>query len=179
METKTIKIKKQKKPSYYNKVMITKKIHVPIVKVGKDLKETLEKYISSEVEGRCIEMGYVQPRSVRVFSYSSGELKDSLAIFDVVYECMICHPVEGMEIDCVALNITETAGIRAETEEKPSPLIIYLARDHNYQIPEFSKVKVGDKIRVKVIGQRFELNDSAVSVIAELVENRPKISRRR
>ena len=36
----------------------------------------------------------------------------------------------------------------------------------------FSKVKVGDKIKARVIGQRFELNDTYISIIAELIEDK-------
>ena len=44
-----------------------------------------------------------------------------------------------------------------------------MARDHHHS-HYFSSVKINDKINVRVIGQRFELNDKYVSVIAELIE---------
>ena len=93
-------------------------------------------------------------------------------IFEVVTECQVCLPVEGMHIRCVVKNITESAGIKAETTEEPSPVVIYIARDHHFDNAKFNKVKVGDTIMARVIGQRFELNDSYVSVIAELIEDR-------
>ena len=38
------------------------------------------------------------------------------------------------------------------------------------------KVKEGDKINIRVIGQRFELNDKFVSIIGQLVrEQKPKL----
>ena len=49
-------------------------------------------------------------------------------MFEVVFECQVCCPVEGMHIDCIAEEITETAGIRAETVDKPSPVVVYVAR---------------------------------------------------
>ena len=69
-------------------------------------------------------------------------------------------------------NITESAGIKAETEDEPSPVVIYVARDHHFNNSNFAKVKPGDKIKVRVIGQRYELNDPYISVIAELMEER-------
>ena len=76
-----------------------------------------------------------------------------------------------MYINCVAKNITK-AGIKAEidtySEEEKSPLIIFLARDHNYLIKKFSNININDKIRIRVIGQRFELNDEYISVLGEL-----------
>jgi hypothetical protein len=35
---------------------------------------------------------------------------------------------------------------------------------------KFSTIKEGEMINAKVIGQRFELNDKYISIIAELVE---------
>jgi hypothetical protein len=51
--------------------------------------------------------------------------------------------------------------------------VVFIARDHNYNNEQFSDVNVGDKFNVRVIGQRFELNDKYISIIAELVK--PKI----
>jgi hypothetical protein len=73
-----------------------------------------------------------------------------------------------MNITCIAKNITK-AGIRAETSDLPSPVVIFVARDHHYSTPYFSDVKEMDEIVIKVIGQRYELNDKYISIIAELV----------
>ena len=68
-------------------------------------------------------------------------------------------------------NVTK-AGIRAERESSPSPIIVFIARDHNYSNKYFSTIKPSDSIRVQVIGTRYELNDKFISVIAELVETK-------
>ena len=58
----------------------------------------------------------------------------------------------------------------AELPETPTPLVVFLARDHHYKNTEyFSSVKENDEINVKIIGQRFELNDVAISVIGEII----------
>jgi hypothetical protein len=75
-----------------------------------------------------------------------------------------------MLISCVAKNITK-AGIRAESaSDVPSPVVVFIAKDHHYNISYFNEVKEGDKIIVRVIGQRFELNDKYVSIIGELIK---------
>lgn len=166
------KKKRAKTIGIYNKVLVTQRIPIQIVYIGDNIKQTLEKTIAFEIEGKCIVEGYVKPQSCSVVSYSCGELIGSDAMFVVIVECDVCCPVEGMHIACVAKNITESAGIKAKTEDSPSPVVIYLARDHHFKNTEFSKIKVGDKINVRVIGQRFELNDEYISVIAELIENK-------
>lgn len=171
--TKTQPIKsKAKGKSIYTQMMINRKVYLPISNIGGNIKQKLENKIAYDIEGKCTVEGFVKPDTTRVISYSCGVLQGTDVVFNVVVSCYICTVVEGMNINCVAKTITDTAGIKAEIEESPSPLIIYIARDHNYDNPTFSKVKIGDKLKVKVIGQRFELNDSYISVIAELVEIR-------
>jgi hypothetical protein len=46
-----------------------------------------------------------------------------------------------------------------------------VSRDHHYSNPRFAKIKAGDEIVVRIIGQHFELNDPAVSVIGELTQS--------
>ena len=129
-----------------------------IIHVGSNIKQTLEKVIASEIEGKCIVEGYIKPNSTKILTYSSGEISGINVIFEVVFECFVCSPVEGMHIKCIAKNITK-AGIRAETPEEPSPVVIFVARDHHTTKPYFAKVQPNDNITVRVIGQRFELND--------------------
>jgi DNA-directed RNA polymerase subunit E'/Rpb7 len=92
------------------------------------------------------------------------------AIYDVVFRCEACYPVEGAIIDCVVKNITK-AGIRAETTLVPNPAVIYVAKDHHYSDQYFSSIKEGQHIKVQVIGVRFKLKDENVSVIASLVND--------
>ena len=154
----------------YNQSLITTTVSLGISTIGNNLKETLTKAISNQIEGKCIVNGYIKPDSVEVMTFSSGLLFGSNVNFEVVIQCDVCLPVEGMFIKCIAKNINK-AGIRAEINESPSPVVIFIARDHNYSSPLFSEVKENDEIKVRVIGQRFELNDKYISIIAEIVES--------
>lgn len=170
--SKTKSISKNKKDeNIYSNAIISKSICLSFINIGSDLKNTFSKILKEQNEGKCIEEGYVKPNSIKILSYSCGEINGSTVCFNIIFECEICFPVEGMYINCVAKNITK-AGIKAEidtySEEEKSPLIIFLARDHNYLIKKFSNISINDKIRIRVIGQRFELNDEYISVLGEL-----------
>ena len=79
-----------------------------------------------------------------------------------------------MEVDCVAKNITK-AGIRAEIPGyEVSPIVIFIARDHHHSNKYFNSINENDNIQVKVIGIRFELNDSFISVIGSLINKKKK-----
>jgi DNA-directed RNA polymerase subunit E'/Rpb7 len=163
------KKKEQKLNSIYSRCLITRQISLPMVSIGKNLKENIEHNIKYLIEGKCIVEGFVKVGSSKIITYSSGIINGGNISFEVVIECEVCFPVEGMLINCTAKNITK-AGIRAESAtDSPSPIVVFIARDHHYQSKQFANIQEGDKILIRVIGQRFELNDKYISIIAELV----------
>ena len=176
MEPINKKRKEYKAVSIYSRCLITKTIILPITSIGKNLEKTIDDTISILFEGKCLVEGYIKPGSSKRISYSSGLIKRGIHIsFEVVFECEVCFPVEGTLITCVAKNITK-AGIRAESyNELPSPIIVFIAKDHHYNNTFFSEIKEGDKINVKVIGQRFELNDKFISIIGELIRSKENV----
>jgi hypothetical protein len=170
-------IAKTSKPKYrqketrgvYSPCQITKNIILPITAIGKNLVQTLESTITKMVGGKCIVEGYVKPGSIRVITFSSGIVKGENILFDVVFNCEVCYPVAGMNLNCIAKNITK-AGIRAESaDEQPSPFVLFIARDHYYSSDYFNSIEEDEKFIARIIAQRFELNDKYVSIIAELV----------
>ena len=153
----------------YSKVLLTEKLCINFNNVDSDIYNTLSKLIKNKVEGICIDEGFVKPDSVNLVSYSSGELLANKVIFSIIYECLVANTVESMRYDCVVKSITKV-GIRAEMNEIVSPFVIFIARDHHFDNDLFSKINIGDIITVKVLGQRYELNNKFISVIAELVD---------
>ena len=168
-----IKRKEAKLTTIYSRCLITRNIVLPITNIGKNIKEVIEENIKSNFEGKCLVEGFIKPNSAKIITYSSGIIyRGSSVSFEVIFECEVCFPVEGMLVSCVAKNITK-AGIRAESAtEVPSPVVVFIAKDHHYNVSHFNDVKEGDKINVRVIGQRFELNDKFVSIIGELVKEK-------
>jgi DNA-directed RNA polymerase subunit E'/Rpb7 len=168
-----IKRKETKLTTIYSRCLITRNIVLPITNIGKNIKEVIEENIKSNFEGKCLVEGFIKPNSAKIITYSSGIIyRGSSVLFEVIFECEVCFPVEGMLVSCVAKNITK-AGIRAESAtEVPSPVVVFIAKDHHYNVSHFNDVKEGDKINVRVIGQRFELNDKFVSIIGELVKEK-------
>ena len=174
MQPLKMRKKETKIRDIYSRCLITRNISLPIVLMNKNIQETIEYCISDQFEGKCINEGFVKPGSTKIISYSSGIIERGIHIlFEVLFECLVCFPVEGALLSCVAKNITK-AGIRAESsEDSPSPVVIFIARDHNYANTYFTSIQEGDTFVCRVIGQRFELNDKYISIIAELVK--PKI----
>lgn len=163
--------------SIYNSCMIEKKVVLNVNQIGENIVNLILNKLKGTYEGKCIDEGYIKKESIKLIRYSSGLVKNNNVIFDVVFECDSCTPIEGMIINCNVKNITK-AGIRAEVDsEGQSPIVIFIARDHHYNNKQFNELKEGEKIEVRVIGQRFELNDTFVSVIGELVsKKKPRLN---
>jgi predicted NAD-dependent protein-ADP-ribosyltransferase YbiA (DUF1768 family)/DNA-directed RNA polymerase subunit E'/Rpb7 len=121
------------------------------------------------MEGTCVEEGYIQRDSINIFNYSCGVLKGPSVHTQVTFECHIANPFPGEVFECVVEHNTK-AGIKARLNEKESPFIIFLARDHHTKMLEFSDIKEDDIINVTVLGQRFEINDPKISIIATLLD---------
>ena len=156
----------------YMRNLMTRKVQLPFRVIGENIKDNLHQKLQI-LEGQCINEGYVKTNSINIITYSSGTIKGNNVIFEVVFEALICHPVEGMKIRCVIKNITK-AGIRAETDESVSPVIIFVARDHYYNNEYFTNRKEKDNITINVIGIRYELNDKYISIIADLCPHAEK-----
>jgi DNA-directed RNA polymerase subunit E'/Rpb7 len=154
----------------YIRSLLTQKTVLKYDEVNAELFNILETKIKKLNEGKCIKEGYVKNNSVKLLTYSSGELFDNKILFECVFECLITNPVESTLIYCITKSITKV-GVRAEliVDDEVSPYIIFIARDHHYDNESFSHIKENDIIQVRILGQRYELNDKYISIIAELI----------
>lgn len=184
LKNSIIKKHKPKLQTIYSRGLLTRKIGLPISFVGKNLDDVIESKLKNEFEGKCVAEGFVKPGTIKIIKYSSGLIERGNTIsFVVVFECDICFPVEGMLISCKVKNISK-AGIRAElANESPSPIVVFIARDHHLNSKHFNNVKIDDIITISVIAQRYELNDKFISIIAKLVrdkdtELKPKVTKK-
>jgi DNA-directed RNA polymerase subunit E'/Rpb7 len=179
--SKTTQFKKRKDTkiqNIYSRCLLTRKIVLSINNVGKNLDDVIEEYIHNNFEGKCVVEGYIKPNSIKIIRYSSGIIeRGNNIVFEVVFECDICFPVEGMLVSCTVKNVVK-AGIRAESSsETPSPIIVFVAKDHHFNNQQFNEIQVGDIITVRIVGQRFELNDKYISIIGELVKEKDYVQK--
>ena len=175
--SKKAKHKSKKGVGIYMKNVITRKIYLPFTSIGENIKENIEEFLRLQIEGKCIDEGYIRSNSIKIVSYSAGVVRGNNVIFDVLLECLVCRPVEGMRFLAIVKNVTK-AGVRAEINETKSPVVVFIARDHHYKSKDFAILKEGDSINVRVIGIRYELNDEYISIIGELVTKKKiKINR--
>lgn len=167
--------KDNKVQGVYNQELLTMKVFLSMDQIGQNVKQNLERSISHRIEGKCNQDGYIKPNSVRVNNYSAGVVNNEKVEFQTVLECMVCYPVEGMIVDCNVKTVTK-AGIHAEVidNEGNMPITIFIARDHHFTDKTFANITENSKITTKIIGIRFELNDTYICAIGTLNENKVK-----
>jgi DNA-directed RNA polymerase subunit E'/Rpb7 len=157
----------------FEKILISKKIPLAMNNLGNDIISTLEKYIQNNFEGKCHKEGYLKKGTSNIIHYSAGIIFDgNQIVYDTVFECDVCFLSQGMLIECIIVQISN-AGIRCvSSKEKPSPIIAFVPKEHKYENKQYrnyyNDLKEGDEITLKMLSQRFELNDLFVEMIAEL-----------
>ena len=153
-----------KRRGIYNLSILNRNVVLPFRSLGNNISELISESLINEYEGKCVKEGYIKTKSIRIINFTCGKLKETSAIFNVNFECLLCNPVEGMSMKVVVKNVTK-AGLRCEIKGNTSPIIAFVARDHHNRNKNFSTVKVDDEIIIKVVGIRYELNDEYISII--------------
>lgn len=153
---------------FYHDSLLSRSISIPIVQMGGNIEEVLSNEIAS-LEGKCLEEGYLKKGSTQLIRYSCGVLKGANIIIQVIFKCQIANPAKGESFLCIVENNTR-AGIKGRLDADENPFIVFLARDHHHQIAHFGDIQENEKIKVVILGQRFEINDPKISIIAVLDE---------
>lgn len=152
--------------SIYLSSIISRKINIPMHQVGGDMDALLLQGLT-KFEGQCIKEGYLKRNSIKILHYSSGIIKGDTVEFEIAFECLLSNPVVGQQINCKVVSVTK-AGLKCKLNEDESPFVVFIVRDHHYLNAEFSSIKEGDLVNAKILGQRFEIYDPVISVVATL-----------
>ena len=162
-------------PTLFNNQRIKRKLTIPFYKItrGVNVTELLTTELAKQLEGYCSIEGYICPYSVSIHAHSCGTLAAANIVFDIVADCLICFPDERTVIQCVAKTITQ-AGIRAGATQlipgRISPIEVFLSRDMNNNHELFPRIEENDILTVEIIGRRFVLHDTHVTIIAMLLD---------
>jgi hypothetical protein len=142
-------------------------LSVSFHQAGKNMDAYFLAHAAEHLEGKCWKEGFVRPGFTKVLSYTAGRLHGTTIEYQILYLVDVCFPYEGMEVDCIIRNVNKI-GIRATVREKQNPMVLYVTREHN-PIVLMEEYKPGQKIKVRVLGHRFEQGDSFIGCLAELI----------
>ena len=146
-----------------------------------NITQILTDKIKDDIEGKCVNEGYIKKDSIKIIKRSVGRIMDiqfnGNVIYEIVYTASVCNPNEGMILKCYVENINKM-GIMAYIKDEDSPLNILLAKQHHQNNDFFTSLKENDEIYVSVLGKRFEFNDKKISVIGKLIEKPDSVDKK-
>jgi len=155
----------------YIKTILIKDVVIEGSKLNKNINDTILKILKNNIEGKCLDKGFVKKDSVNIIKRSAGMFSSSLfngsVKFNVVLSCELCHPTKGDVIKCKVLRVNEL-GIRGLI----GPIKVTVAKQFQNNKSIFKDIKEGDMIEVVVLDKKFDLNSKFIQVAAKIDEDK-------
>jgi len=123
---------------------------------------------------KCIQEGYVKEESIKVLKRSVGRVVaghfTGRVNYDVIFSAEICNPVAGNVVPCKIMGLNKL-GILADSDTMPF-LKIIIPRELHEDKSIFRNLKVGDKIKMKVVGRKYKLHDREIRIVGHLISDK-------
>ena len=160
---------REREYSQVSTVQVDQVIQVEIKDINAQLSDMLLHRMQDAIEGKCTKDGYVMPGSIKLISHTAGKLCGERVQFHTLFTCNAYFPTVGDTIHCVVRTKNNTMGICADIANiNLSPAEVFVLRDLSYESEIFQKLEIGDTFDAEVVGQRFEVGNSKISIIAEI-----------
>lgn len=131
----------------------------------------LENKIRKKIGGKCMNVGYIDKNSVKVVSRSIGKMNTSHFNGEIYYnvqlECSVCKPVPNQQIEAKIIGKNKI-GILCIA----GPLQIIIPFSHHEDASFYNILNKDDRILVKIINYKFQLNDDHIKVVGEYISKK-------
>ncbi len=155
----------------YIRSLLVENVKLPANKINKQYKEVIMQELRNKVEGKCTKHGYIKQNSIEISSMLSGHVEmaslNGNMVFAVKFYADVCNPVIGSVIKCTVSNINNF-GILAEVK----PILEIIIAKNSVGIKSeinLDEVQIGDQVYVEVVGKKFELGDTRISIIGRII----------
>jgi len=163
--------------SIYIEVPVTDRVKLKPHQLCQNIKPLLVDLLKSKFEGKCAYHGYIEKGSITedsIVNYSSGKVRDVLLNGDVeyvvTYNAKICNPAKGSIVKAKVVN-QNMYGILADAQKVLE--IIIPKKDSDVDV-DLNLIKTGDEIHVEIIGKKFELGDTKMTIVGKIGRDKNK-----
>jgi DNA-directed RNA polymerase subunit E'/Rpb7 len=147
-----------------------------------DFNAIIKDKLQSKLEGICTRYGYIKPGTLEIVRRSSGKfIKQHFnghIHFDMICKGEVCNPPKGLIVEAQVKN-KNTLGLLAEgmmviDNEKIPILDIIIPKKAAGILSEVNidDIEIGDSVNVMIMGKRFQLNDTKISIIGRCVRQK-------
>jgi hypothetical protein len=141
-----------------------------------NFEDVLVEKVRGTLEGVCSRFGYIRPGSIAIVRRSAGSfIKQHFnghIKFDMICKAEVCNPSIGAIFQAVVKN-KNALGIHAESvinkDETVLDIIIPKRSVGIVSTVNLEDVQIGDTIYVEVLGKRYQLNDTKISIIGRAI----------
>ena len=138
------------------------------------INKSILKYLRKELEGKCIKDGYIKKNSIAIVKKELGRIEkgqfNGNIIYDIEYSAEICNPAEGQILHCKVISMNKIGVIAIVSDDENQPIKILLPKYTHRENDNFKDIIDGNILEIEVIGKRFELNSTFISVVGKLIK---------
>ena len=165
--------------SPYRNIKQYTKISLEPYYMNTDILNNMKIVLKKKVEQKCNKHGYID-EIYRIIEYSDGimpsENLNGNAIFNIIYHCKICIPIENTIIIGLIKVINQELIIAIN-----GPIMFFIPKGNiNTTIWNISegyinnntknKLNVGDYIKIQILDKRINQNDTQIRIIGNLID---------
>ena len=159
----------------YNTLQLTDRIILNASNLN-NIERLIKNKLQKKIGNKCIKDGYVLSNSIQILKRSIGKINtaffDGSISYNIQYSAKVCNPKEGsfVVVDYVDHN---KMGILAKKNNTPLNIVIPKQLHKNKelfkQIDEQLSQDKSIKLKIQIIGKRFEKDDTEIFVIGKLI----------
>jgi DNA-directed RNA polymerase subunit E'/Rpb7 len=154
----------------YDRITFEEKVILKPSELGAGkIDETLLNRVRDRLEGKCCVDGFVKPGSMSIKSKSMGHAAHARFTGDFVYilklGAEVLNPPQDTEVDVEVIK-TNVMGVYTLFD---NAMRVLLPQDLHRDMPDIQDVKEGDRVRVKIVGVHYEVNDPQILAVGRLV----------
>ena len=151
--------------------------------LGSNYREMVQQLTRNKVEGVCSRHGFVMPGSVAVHKVAHGRLEavslNGDVRFDVQYHANVCNPPIGAVMRARVINANKFGVLAHSGILLPDGDFVVVVETIVTKQPveataasevDLDGIVPGDEIYIEILGKKFELNDTKISVIGRAVK---------
>jgi DNA-directed RNA polymerase subunit E'/Rpb7 len=129
----------------------------------------LENKIRNKIGGHCLNVGYIDKNDVKIVSRSIGKINTSHfngeIYFHIQLEVKVCKPIPNQLIEAKIVGKNKI-GLMCIL----GPLQIIIPFSHHEDASFYNLINKDDKILLKIVNSKFQLNDDHIKVIGEFIK---------
>lgn len=160
------------------------KTHVQLVphELDENIEKTIITKLKKRYEGVCSRFGYIKPDTLQILSRSLGSFMkphfNGHTRFEVLLLGEVCNPTPKMVVTAT-VQAKNNLGILAESSVfrggnmSSIPLLDIIIPRRSAGIAsevDLETIAIGESVYVEVLGKRYQLNDTKISIIGRIVK---------